>query len=103
MLRGGVRAGVGRGVGGGGGAPRPGACLRAAGGGPAGGAGHHPQAIKATEDQISPAWGARLRAGSVCAIWMRRSGDQAAALDAAKAIADTALRIPSFFPAGTRP
>ncbi len=31
------------------------------------------------------------------------SGDQAAALDAAKAIQDTAPRIPSFFPAGTGP
>ena len=31
------------------------------------------------------------------------SGDQAAALDAAKAIADTAPRIPSLFPAGTGP
>jgi cytochrome c556 len=30
-------------------------------------------------------------------------GDQAAALDAAKAIEDTAARIPSFFPAGTGP
>ena len=31
------------------------------------------------------------------------TGDQAAALDAAKAIAETAPRIPSFFPAGTGP
>jgi cytochrome c556 len=31
------------------------------------------------------------------------SGDQAAALDAAKAIAETAPRIPSLFPAGTGP
>jgi len=31
------------------------------------------------------------------------TGDQAAALDAAKAIQDTAPRIPSFFPVGTGP